>query len=574
MDPNMIEELAHRGADVSKELFNAFVTSIRLQEELFEANKVLPTAVFSGLGWIDVPDFSNTGQVTGFTRCYRLNELIGGPPAENQGTWDVKPRGDFNTWKELVINEVVGHSALELVLIASLASIPLALLSESIGLENPIVHLNYGSGQGKTTAAVLGNSAFGKAYDGTTKEYDKYGQVHLRRSTYQSWGATDNALVNDLSGNAGVVTILNELGKYLGKDATRLVFDFSEGSDKKRMNYKISERYSTVIISTGEASLLDKCKSKLEGLRIRVMELRKPLTDSAEHSNKIKATCLEHCGHAAPMVAKYIMDQGGTDYVLGLYNEWKTKLIEILPQSYNMERFVEKFAALFMASADICSDALGIEFDKKGLQQLLIEYDAETSDSRSSSAESYDILLEECRINLHRFHVGYDKSLPTKIPHAEQVSIAHADCWGRVTYMRVPYPGGRVVVQEFEIRQGIVQQILAEHGFTNIKTCEQAWRAAEVLNARDDTHPCHRRKIDPQAPTGSRENVYVLRVFCDPDDLEEQLEAIRKAEEAEEKRKNRIKLKSNLIQFDPDPEPDPDSNETKEADDHENADAC
>lgn len=292
MDPNMIEELAHRGADVSKELFNAFVTSIRLQEELFEANKVLPTAVFSGLGWIDVPDFSNTGQVTGFTRCYRLNEL----------------------------------------------------------------------------------------------------------------------------------------GKYLGKDATRLVFDFSEGSDKKRMNYKISERYSTVIISTGEASLLDKCKSKLEGLRIRVMELRKPLTDSAEHSNKIKATCLEHCGHAAPMVAKYIMDQGGTDYVLGLYNEWKTKLIEILPQSYNMERFVEKFAALFMASADICSDALGIEFDKKGLQQLLIEYDAETSDSRSSSAESYDILLEECRINLHRFHVGYDKSLPTKIPHAEQVSIAHADC--------------------------------------------------------------------------------------------------------------------------------------------------
>ena len=83
-------------------------------------------------------------------------------------------------------------------------------------------------------------------------------------------------MVATQAGNRGVVTVLNELGKSLTKNMTRLIFDLSEGSDKKRLNTdlkaRISKGYSTTFISTGESSLLEKCDTKLEGLAVRVME--------------------------------------------------------------------------------------------------------------------------------------------------------------------------------------------------------------------------------------------------------------------------------------------------------------
>ena len=100
--------------------------------------------------------------------------------------------------------------------------------------------------------------------------------------------------------------------------------------------------------------------------------------------------------------------------------------------------------------------------------------------------------------------------------HQEQPIIPRGECWGRITNMLQPFPGDRVVVQEIEILQSIVEPMLSEKGYSNKKTCIEAWKAADVLDFEDDTHPCKRRRLDPLAPEGTTDRVYVFRRFCAP----------------------------------------------------------
>lgn len=509
VDIKLSDVLVNQGADITRSLFNVFVDSIRIQEEILEKNGIQPTPVYSNLGWIDKPIYDINGNHTGFERCFRLNELIGSStPAKYIGNFDVRPIGDYSVWQNMVKEHIVGHPVLELILIASLSSIPLGLIADEIRAENPIIHLNLPSSKGKTTSALLAASPFGKGFDGVVKDYDEYLQPIKRCSLFQSWGATDNAMVLSLSGNCGVVTILNELGKYLGKNMERLIFDFSEGSDKKRatkdLEMRLSERYSTVFISTGESSLLEKCKSKLEGLQVRVMEIDQPITDSAEHSDIIKNICMQNCGFAAPMIAEHILKNGGSDYVLALYNNWKKSLTQEMPTLCGTERFIEKFAALFLATADIATEALGIEFDKGGLKKFLLDYDKDNSSKRNSSAESYEVIISECQINRSKFYTRKGKHLPT----AEDEIIREA--WGRITQADYKLSDNRRVVEEFEVVPKVVEKILADNHFDNIKTCFKAWKEADVVTFEEGRR--HQRLcIVPGSK--SKAPYFVFRVF-------------------------------------------------------------
>lgn len=286
LDPQMYRELADLGFDVTRRLTEHFVDVIRLQEEYMEAHGPAPTAAYASLGWIQIPcEDPNTGQID-FELCYRSSKLVGSAcSARYIGSYDIEPTGDYDAWRQLMETEIIPYPALQLVLVAALSAVFVGLLSTKIPIENPIVHLNLPSGKGKSTAGYVAASTAGKPFDGTMTAVDEDGKTVEKLSLYQSWGATDNAMVATQAGNRGVVTVLNELGKSLTKNMTRLIFDLSEGSDKKRLNTdlkaRISKGYSTAFISTGESSLLEKCDTKLEGLAVRVMEITSSLTKDA-----------------------------------------------------------------------------------------------------------------------------------------------------------------------------------------------------------------------------------------------------------------------------------------------------
>lgn len=561
-DYSLLKNLSKIGADVARKDFDVLVDTIRIQEGWMDNNNTHPTPSYGHLGWIKIPD----NNPSGYLLCYRAKELIGTQiPSRYTGEYDITPTGDYEVWRQMVEDDVVGYPALQLILITALSAVVIGLLAQAVYVENPIVHLNFPSGKGKSTAGFLAASTAGRPFDGSMTAMDEDGKVIDRYSIYQSWGATDNAMVATQAGNRGVVTVLNELGKSLTKNMTRLIFDLSEGSDKKRLTTtlatRVSKGYSTAFISTGESSLLEKCNSKLEGLSVRVMEITKPITKDAEHSNRIKEVCTAHCGHAAPMLAKYMLNQGDVEYVLPLYKDWVKKLRSEMPPSPSMERFVEKFAALFMVTAEIAEKALNIPFNKDSLLDFLYEYDEENGAKRNTSATSYDILLEQCRINGHKFHIRNDKSITGNKPSYEPAAVPSNESWGRVTNMQVPYTNGRVIVQEFEIRKSVAEKILRDNGFDNKTTCIEAWKAADVLDYEDKHHPTRSRKIDVTAPKGATEEVYVFRVFADEGSVAEILDDIKKNQEKEAKYQKKLQKKSKILALMDDAEEDGDDEE-------------
>lgn len=525
MDPKTIKALADIGYDVTTATFSSFVDSLRIQLEAFDQQGYAPTPVYSFLGWLP-PSNEDDGAL-----YYRASTLIGSPQdAKYIGNYDVVPCGTYEAWKDMVIKDVIPYPTLQLVLIAALASVVIGILSFRTPIENPIVHLNLPSGKGKSTAGYLAASILGRPFDGSLPVKDEDGRTIERSSLYQSWGATDNAMIATQAGNRGAVVILNELGKSLTKNMTRIIFDLSEGSDKKRLTstleMRASKGYSTTFISTGESSLLEKCNSKLEGLAVRVMEITSELTKDSYHANRIKDTCFAHCGHAAPMMAEYILAQGGIDFVTPLYKQYVQSLRATFLPTPSKDRFVEKFAALFMTTLDIAQNALGIQFDKQGLLDYMLAYDEEHGADRDTSANSYDAIIPYCISQVHKFQVRYDKSYPRSLTPEELPSAPHQDCWGRITNMVKHHTDGRMIIQEIEIRKQILEQFLKDNGFENKSTCLSAWKKADVIDVEDATHPCRKRKLDLTAETGSHEPVYVFRVFATDEDFDKITKAL------------------------------------------------
>lgn len=552
LDPQLSKNLADLGFDVTKSLSNYFVDVIRLQVEFKENRKIVPTSAYSALGWVQIPYIDPTTNQTAFTLCYRSFKLIGTKQTiKYLGPYDITPTGDYNVWRQLMIDDVIPFPALQLVLVAALSAVIVGILAIKIPIENPIVHLNLPSGKGKSTAGYVAAATAGKPFEGSMTSVDEDGKVIEKLSVYQSWGSTDNAMVATQAGNRGVVTVLNELGKNLSKNMTRLIFDLSEGSDKKRLTTdlkaRISKGYSTTFVSTGESSLLEKCDTKLEGLAVRIMEITSPLTKDAEHANRIKDGCFSNCGFAAPKLAHHIIKKGGGDYVLPKYKDWVAKLRARFPAGPSMERFVEKFAALFVTTAEIAAEALRIPFDIPGLLDFLEEYDRKHGAERNTSAASYDLIIQICRSQAHKFYERHNKSLP-KVRIPDEVAKAPTqECWGRITNMAKEHTDGRLIIQEFEIRKENLHNILRSKGYDNRSTCIAAWKELDVLDYEDETHACRSRKIDPTSAKGSTEDVYVLRVFADDASAAELREEKRKEADAVAKRSLRLeKAKKHL----------------------------
>ena len=502
-DNRLIQALNKIGASAPKHRFDVLVESIMRQETDLEQNGYKPAKVYSHLGWMYVPIQDETGTIVGSQLHYRANRLLGGCCAEYDGPYSVTPMGSFDTWRNMVCTQIIGHTPLELVLLASLSAVVNGLIGPLTTGELPLFHLCGPSSCGKTTALYAATSVYGVPYEGEDRQPNKHGEVINHRSIYGSWGATENSTTAQCCGNMGAVIILNELGKFDGNDMTRIVYNLSEGSDKTRLDKTMttytSESYATTILSSGEISLLDCCKSKATGLQIRVMEISDKLTDDPQKARTIKEVCRGHNGHAGPTLAQYILDNGGCDMVLAIYKNYCQTLPAQMPSNSTSARFIEKFVALIMTTAELASKALDIPFNTAGILKYFAEHEATTGSNRNVLTDSYKIMLDACRTHKTSFFC-----------QGEVVPVNKAH--GKITYPNTILPDGRVILEEYAIRRGFVEEVLAKNGFKNTKACYDEWTAMGVLD-RDKDRPTRSRKIDPKA--NKAEDVFVLRVYGD-----------------------------------------------------------
>ena len=507
---SLLQELARIGADVTRKHFDLFVDSLRLQEHSMCYNGVGTEKVYSNVGWKSITFKDKYTGLDCTELCFRADSIVGNYSARYIGDLKISAMGRFDIWRKMVLKCVLGHTALEVVLLAGLSAVINGLIAVETTGENPIVHICGISGSGKSTGAILAASTAGEPYDGSRTITDKSGKITMQNSVYGSWSSTVNAVLNTCSGNRGYPIILNELGKILTKNMTSLIYNMSEGTDKKRLNQQMQayqlEGFSTTIISVGEHSILSRCQSKADGLNIRVLEIDQPLTSSANQSDLIKAVCRKHNGHAVPMMAKHIIKNGGKNMVLDLYQQNRETLLENWPDTPSAERFVSKFPALFLTTADIAEKALNIKFSREAIINYFLDHEKVNGQNRNSAADSYNIIMEECRINVANFYRDDSKTAILK-------------AWGRIVKVNKCTSSGKKIIEEYLIRPSIVKDILKRHDFENIKTCEAEWTAAEVLHREDTQHSTRARKIEPGSAKSER--VYVFRVFADTEPVEE-----------------------------------------------------
>lgn len=502
-DPKLVQLLAGKGADVTKKHFDCFVDTLRIQENALQQAGKQTEKVFTHLGWIPVPILNGEGQKIGHKYCYRAATLLGGYPATYTGPYSVTPIGNFDTWKDMVRNEVIGHTPLEIVLLAGLAAVINGLIGPITTGENPLYHVCGCSSSGKSTGLFLCASVSGTPYDGEKRYYDHNGEIVVKRSVYSNWSSTEAATTRQCVGNKGAVIVLNELGKYREKDLTQVVYDLSDGVEKYRLNSNMevttAESYCTVIVSSGEISLLEHCQSKTEGLQNRVLEITVPLTTDANHSRRIKDICRRHNGWAAPALAQYIIDNGGTKMVLPIYQGYCQSLLSQLPCHPTTPRFVEKFPALLMTTAELATKALGIQFDLQAILQYFIDHETNYGAQRSIAKNSYQVILDTCRTNKTSFYRNGEED-----PKIQS--------YGRISYPNTILPNGKCVTEQYEIRRSYLEKILNNNNFPNITTCAREWKAMDVLD-HEAGRLTRSRKIDRNAAVP--EDVFVFRVFGD-----------------------------------------------------------
>ena len=484
--------LQGKGADITARTFNCFVDSIRLQED----KKTSVVNTFQRLGWIKVPA---NGKLE---YAYRCSKLVGNVNGKYEGNLALTPKGSLDEWLSMVRKEVLGRPQLETILLAALSAPIVGIHGINTTADNPLYHINFASGKGKSTVCYLATSVSGEPFDGMRTEYDKYGTMKEKSSIYGSWGATPKATVSSHAGNRGVVAILNELGKFGGSDMTQVVFNLSEGSDIKRLNTYlqtlVSEGFNTVFISCGEMSLIDRCKSKLDGIKTRVMEISVPMTESAEHARSIKNCCISNNGYAAPMIAKHIINNGGFDMIQHMYTEVLKELTSTAPQGID-DRYIEKFPVFLVMAAKLAKEVLNLDFDINGVVNFCYECVAESKKEDGDICKSFDEIIEIFNINADNF---FDSKRPEHMPKVVWGKIVHSN---RVVKTRQ-------LVKEYCLYPNKLKELLKDKGYPNPSTELKIWRDKGVLDY-DSGHLT--KKIKFKLGDTATTRMYVVQVWKD-----------------------------------------------------------
>ncbi|MBQ7378813.1 MAG: DUF927 domain-containing protein [Clostridia bacterium] len=490
LDKKHVAELTRKGADITTKTFNCFVDSMRQQEDQTTSYR----NVFENLGWIKLPI---NGQLEYAFRC---SKLLGSKSAEYTGNISLKTNGTVDGWAAMVKEEVLGRPQLETILLAALSAPIVGIHGVNSTTDNPIYHINFRSGRGKSTALCLAAATAGEPFEGTRNEYDAYGVPQQKASVLGSWGATPKATITAHSGNRGIPVILNELGKFAGTDMTAIVFNLSEGSDIKRLNTQletlVSEGFNTTFISCGEMSLVGRCKSKLEGIKCRVMEMAVQMTDDADHSRRIKEACSQNYGFAVPIMAKYIREKGGYEMVQALYGEVLRELTASAPEGV-ADRFIEKFPTFLVMAARIAKQALGLEFDEDAVVNFCYECAMQGKEDEGEVCRSFEEIIGCFEEHIDNF---FDDSRKDHIPRM---------AWGRVNRLNI-VKNGRVLVKQFCIYPEVLTRVLKEElKYPNPSTEIKLWRDKDALS-HEAKHLTKKVKINPQ---DKPQRAYVLNLW-------------------------------------------------------------
>lgn len=377
------------------------------------------------------------------------------------GELTLESSGTYDEWQSIIEEEVLGVTTLELALVFGFSSVVVGYLAQEIDLDSLVIHIWGDSTKGKTTAAKLVVSPFGKP---TTSQG---GLLH-------TWNGTPNSLINKLANNRGIPFVLDESSMGNINDFTKMIYQLAGGIEKSRLTKEAKQRerqtWATTIISTAEKSLLSNASQNI-GQMMRLFEFDNiTWTRDAMNADNLRHGVESHYGHAGPLFAKYLLEQE-EGYVKEKWKAWSQTLFN---QMQEVDRFSDRIAnklSLLLVTADLVREALNIPLNIDGISNLLIQQNQQSQGSRDIGENA----LEAIKAKIYEHNSKFEKEHPPG-----DLESNGYECWGRIK------KGGKFT--EVYILPHKFRELLMECGFEDERVVLADWKQKKYIKHDSGTY--------------------------------------------------------------------------------------
>jgi len=405
------------------------------------------------------------------------------------GRFNLKPKGKYNKWMDMVKKYVIGNTALEVALTIGFSSAIVGRLK----LESIVAHLYGNSTTGKTTSTILAISCWGNPINGS-------------RNLFSTWNATSNAIFSQLAGNHGVAVALDEISMSNEEDFTKDIYRFTGGKDKERLSknavLKEAGTWETTIITNGEHSIFSKSKKNI-GIRIRVLEFGNVnWTRNAAGADKIKKCCFANYGRSGCIFVKKLMEykikelrKAYSEQCKLMTNKFKENNID----DEFVERRAQKYGVLTM-TAELINKFFELDMDMENIVDFFI--DKENFKNRNIQKNAYEYFMEQYGINQKRFILQEKNEMGRR---AKVLQSSGSEAWGRFVNKssRSQFAEDEICIYPF-----ILKKIMEGGGFEDTSIILKEWKENGILDAESDRYT-RKRKINSNSIAVP---VYVIKI--------------------------------------------------------------
>ena len=416
--------------------------SHRLVKYLIKSESVAPVIrSYSKLGWGKDGDEKIFRSRHVFTADGITDEIY-------SGNLSLERTGELDKWIRMVEKEVIPNTALTVVLMIGFAGSLVSLLNEKKDIGSIMFNLANRSSKGKTTAAMLAASVFSNPV--------------LNRGTVITFNATENAIVQFISGCGGHTVVLDEVALSHSKEFNRLMYSICNGRSKMRLNGDSTQQrvteFNGIVLSTAEFGLIK--EDTPNGIKARVFEIKDELTTSAENSDNIKACIYQNFAVAGEHFVRHLIQKG--DEVFDDYEQEKKELCDRCIEKKELsERILSKLAVLAVTKRYLNS-IYGF-----GIKEDVIDYLLNLENQISADIKPEERLLEIIRQEVTRNNARFitENHIPSS-------------CWGAIKTK------GRQT--EVQISETIFEKIMEDYGVLDYKAALRRLKNDGLLLSESD----------------------------------------------------------------------------------------
>lgn len=407
--------------------------------------------------------------------------------SEYSGKLDLKPRGNIENVVTMLNEEIIGTkewSKLEAVLSAAVGSLLLSFANHfwNADLNNVILHLFGGSSNGKSTALTLFVSV------ATNPE--------KKKGYWLIFASTEGSLVKRIGNNEGLPVVIDELSGVTKKELDGFVYTIGNGEEKDRLKpggigLQESATFQTVVMSSGELSLLKKCTQN-EGGRARCFEFaNEQWTSSKSQAVNVKACLSKNYGLIAPMIAKELIHNSNRwRQRLNYYRRKVEKEIRERNITCSIKDRVGEYVALFTLAGEVTNATLNISLKIDEIFDFFFTNIVVANDEEANMGKNaYYTIMKY--VSEHRdlfadagFYGGTRSQFNTFDLDADKDGFIYG-CRNHIVDDKVY---NNIIV----FRSGRIESVLSEAGFSETKVALYKLRQSKLIKTKDanrNTYP-------------------------------------------------------------------------------------